>query len=613
MSPVFRKAFGFGAFAVLSLLVVRCASTPDRVMPQGTPESLRQTAGGAIVGFEGQYGSHVWLGIPYAKPPVGELRWRAPQTPDAWQGTREALAFGSSCMQFASALGGDDSASPGTPVGSEDCLYLNVYAPAAAPDAVPEGDERHPVMFWIHGGGNTIGTSSFYDGGNLAASEKVVVVTINYRLGALGWFRHPALFAGATQAERSGNFAVLDMIQALGWVRDNISAFGGDPDNVTIFGESAGGHNVVMLMASPLARGLFHRAIVQSGGTWSVEVEAATNFLDETPPGEENSAQEVALRLLGGGGERDVARQTVAALGEETIERRLRGVPAETLLGAYTSGEIGMYDLPKPMRDGVVLPSESLDSLFDEPGGLAPVPVMFGTNRDENKLFLYLDPTHVRRWFGVFPQVRDEERFFLTAEYQSRSWKATGADELAIALTAQGRDDVFVYRFDWDEEASILWADLGELLGASHGFEIPFIFGHWNLGREGRYLYDENRLEGRNALAAAMMSYWAEFARSGDPGRGRRGDLPRWAAWNPEVLDEKFIVLDTQADGGPRMSGDVVTSERLLAELKADPRLSSDELRCEVLGAVVQWSSRLNEPEYAGAGCAAFPMIASGE
>ena len=146
------------------------------------PTSRRSLAQGAVVGAVGRYGSHVWLGIPYAKPPVGALRWRAAQPPDAWTGTREALRFSSPCVQYASTLGGVTSAAPGTPVGSEDCLYANVYAPRSAPEGVPAGTGRLPVMLWIHGGGNTIGEGGFYDGGNLAATEKVVVVTFNDRL-----------------------------------------------------------------------------------------------------------------------------------------------------------------------------------------------------------------------------------------------------------------------------------------------------------------------------------------------------------------------------------------------------------------------------------------------
>ena len=212
--------------ALLVLLAAGCAQK-GRPPPVADPSSRRVTASGPVVGMQGGYGSHVWLGIPYAKPPLGELRWRAPQPAAAWTDTRVALALGSPCPQYTSPLWGV-SGKEGTIAGSEDCLYLNVYAPRVAEDAVPAGDRRWPVMVWIHGGGNSIGQGGAYEGGHLAAAEHVVVVTVNYRLGPFGWFRHAALRADAAgAAEQSGNFATLDVIGALEWVRDNIAAFGG--------------------------------------------------------------------------------------------------------------------------------------------------------------------------------------------------------------------------------------------------------------------------------------------------------------------------------------------------------------------------------------------------
>jgi len=601
-------------FFLLAIALSACAGGPaEAPAPAADPTSLRTPPAGPLIGLRGDYGSHVWRGIPYAQPPVGALRWRAPKALPAWQATREALSFGSSCVQFASSIG-DDSVDPGTPVGREDCLFLNVFAPARERGALPQHpDARMPVMFWIHGGGNTIGTSSFYDGGNLATTHGVVVVTMNYRLGPFGWFRHPALADGASPEEQSGNFGLLDLVHALGWVRDNIAAFGGNPDNVTIFGESAGGRNVVQLLVTPLARGLFHRAIVQSGGTWSDSIAEAQNYASDPEPGHVNSSREVALRLLAR--EQDDparARARVAVLSDREIAQRLRDFSAHDVLGAYEGSHIGMIDMPQVIRDGVVLPEEDLALRFAEPDGVAPVPILLGTNRDENKLFLLLDPKNARRFLGV-PVLRDRERFMLTAEYLSRSWKATGADEPAMALSGTGRRDVFVYRWDWDEEASILWADMGELLGAAHGIEIPFVFGHWDLGSLGRRLFDEENRPGREALSAVMMSYWTEFARSGAPGYGRNGELPLWSAWDLSPEGEKFIVLDTEQGGGMRMARDAVTNEALLAELTADPRLADTELRCAVLARLLDWSQSLDESHYAAGGCNGLPKLASGE
>ena len=219
--------------------------------------TLRSTTHGDYVGFSDLQGTRAWLGIGYAQPPVGELRWKAPLPPEPHIDTVQALNFKNACPQLASAMTTNEvNATASGYVGSEDCLYLNVWS---VPNAV-----GRPVMVWIHGGGNSIGSARSYPGAILAATENVVVVTINYRLGFLGWFNHPSVLEGS-ELDLSGNFGTLDTIRALEWVRQNIAVFGGDPDNVTIFGESAGGFNVLTLMASPLAEGLFHKAIVQSG------------------------------------------------------------------------------------------------------------------------------------------------------------------------------------------------------------------------------------------------------------------------------------------------------------------------------------------------------------
>src|SRR5262245_8269705 len=232
-------------------LLAACGGPLKDARPSADASSQRALPAGDVVGFTGSYGDHAWRGIPYAEPPVGALRWRAPRPLPRWSGEREALVSGAPCPQIASVYSGAPRGKKDI-VGSEDCLVLDVYAPRFARDAVPSGAAALPVMLWIHGGGNTIGSASFYDGGHLAAAENVVVVVVQYRLGALGWLRHAALRAeGGSDADRSGNFGTLDTIRALEWVRDNVAAFGGDPQRVTIFGESAGGNNVFALLLSP--------------------------------------------------------------------------------------------------------------------------------------------------------------------------------------------------------------------------------------------------------------------------------------------------------------------------------------------------------------------------
>ena len=251
----------------------------EELDPEPSLVTLRGTEAGEVVGFIDNFGSRAWMGIPFAKPPVGDLRWEAPQRPSRSTERIKAIRPSSDCVQYTSALTTGQGGSPDSIVGNEDCLYLNVWSPPNAVDL--------PVMLWIHGGGNSIGSGSPYNGSILAARYKVVVVTINYRLGVLGWFHHPKLIRNAKV--KSGNFGLLDIVRSLEWTRDNIDEFGGDPGNVTIFGESSGGANVLALMASPLVEGLFHKAIIQSGGLRSTPLESATDHLADN--GHPNSSR----------------------------------------------------------------------------------------------------------------------------------------------------------------------------------------------------------------------------------------------------------------------------------------------------------------------------------
>lgn len=602
---------GFGALCVALLLgsAVGCApGRRERAEPDAS--TLRTTASGAVVGFRGQYGSDTWLGIPFARPPVGELRWRAPEPPQRWPGTREALMSGDPCPQYSSIFGGVASGRTDEPVGNEDCLYLNVWAARGAATG------RRPVMLWIHGGGNSIGQAANYDGGRLAATHDVVVVAPNYRLGPFGWFRHAALRAGdPSAAGRSGNFGTLDLVRALQWVRDNAAAFGGDPDNVTIFGESAGGLNTFTLLLSSEATGLFHRAIVQSGGTWMSPLAEAEHFTDDPEPGAPNSSNEVVLRLIEEDGQADgraAARAQLQAMTDAEVAAYLRGKDATAILEAYTPMPgLGMIDMPKVFPDGVVLPAEPALERFAQTGGYNEVPVILGTNRDENKLFMFADPFWVKRLFWILPRLRDPRMYDLTAKYLSLMWKATGADEPATAMTETAGPAVFVYRFDWDEEPTYLGADLSELLGAAHGFEIPFVFGHWDLGRAANMLFTADNEAGRLLLSSQMMSYWAQFAATGAPNQGRDGSLPVWTPWHARAGGQKFMVLDTPDGGGLRMSDAAVTRDRVLAAVAADPALAAPRERCAVLRNLARFSRGYSAAEYAAEpGCASYPYAA---
>ncbi|MCY3560808.1 MAG: carboxylesterase family protein, partial [bacterium] len=344
--------------------------------------TLRSTESGVVVGFIDASGARAWLGIPFARPPVGALRWQAPQPPVPAEGTIEALAFGAMCPQLPSLLS-DASQSPQSAeeaaavaaavAGSEDCLMLNIWSPPNASGL--------PVMLWIHGGGNSIGHGGNVNGGNLAVGGNVVVVSINYRLGLFGWFNHPRLHAG-DPANDSGNYGTLDMIRALEWTRDNIGAFGGDPGNVTVFGESAGAFNTLAMMASPLAEGLFHRAAVQSGGYGVSSLASGQNHPDDG--GHQYSAPEVLTALLiadGKAADADAARALQEGWTPAEMRNYLYAKTPADIYGLLDGAGFGMVNVPNNFKDGHVLPALDAEAVFSDTGNYNAVPVILGTNR----------------------------------------------------------------------------------------------------------------------------------------------------------------------------------------------------------------------------------------
>jgi para-nitrobenzyl esterase len=556
---------------------------PEPVILVADPAATRTTASGPVTGATDADDTFAWLGIPFAAPPEGDLRWRAPRPPQSWQQPRETIAFRDPCIQIWGVLSGIPGGEAGQVVGSEDCLYLNIWAPRASSSA---DSAALPVMFWIHGGGNTIGTANTYPANRLAAEGDVVVVTINYRLGLLGWLSHPALRGKDRDAlDASGNYANLDMIAALRWVQDNIREFGGDPDRVTIFGESAGGRNVYSLLASPLAQGLFHRAIAQSGSPRSAPRWRGENFADDTPRGHPNSSREwLAQRLVQAGtaATREEARQQLDAMSNSEVRDFMYGLsPTEIMAGL--EGGAGMFPTPQSFRDGTVLPDANLREVFADPARHNSVPLMTGTNRDEMKLFLALSPKFVERRFGFLPRIRDEAAYNAVAGYLSDNWKAHAVDEVANIMAESGGQPVFAYRWDWDEGASNWLVDYSALLGAAHGLEVAYIFEDFEKGIAVPGLYNEENIPGRDLLAQQMRSYWTEFAYSGDPGQGRQGELPRWLAWGNG--GPNLMLLDTVTGGGLRMATEPMTTA-MLKERVTNGFFPDRESRCTMYAAL---------------------------
>lgn len=491
----------------------------------------------------------------------------------------QALQHGPCAPQYAGRLGPVPEAPPGQVIGDEDCLSLNIFAPAWTPEQVPRGRERRPVMVWIHGGGNAVGGSAGYDvAGNLAAQDGVIVVTVNYRLGVLGWFTHPDLQTepGVSAEERSGNFALLDLMAALRWVREHIAAFGGDPGCVTVFGESAGGQNVLLLLASPLASGLFHRAIAQSPVCETFSMEEAMNGLDSPLESRRAGGLVIGRRLMAAAGPPDPAPAAMADW--------LRTLSPAELLAAHVPGSEGIYLGPRPVRDGTVLPLQPLHELFEQ-GSWNRVPVLLGSNRDEYRTFLAGKPEHCRM-LGGLPLLRDRAAYLVESGLLSRAWRAHHVDRPADAMLHGGHADVWSYRFDWDEAPALPFVRPDLLLGAAHAMEMPFVFrdeaGEFDLFRVNTPFNRAGRLQ----LCRAMGTAWASFARQGEP------HLPDGTAWQRRGLQgADSLVLDAARDGGIRMSAVRESLMRIKHELLDDgaARLPAP-LRLRAFARVFLWS-----------------------
>ena len=567
---------GAGAYGLASYL------SPEAPPPKiAAPSTLRTIEDGRLMGMQGGQNSHAWLGIPYASAPVGHLRWRAPQPVIPWEGRKEVIEFSRRCPQLP-VLPRPDA----MPVGNEDCLYLNVWAPPFHPDRVPQGADRLPVMVWIHGGGNSLGGAdmALYDGARYASEHDLIVVSLNYRLGPLGWFRHETLRRpGNSDAENSGNFGTLDIIAALQWVQRNIARFGGDPGRVTLFGESAGGSNILSLMASPLAAGLFHGAIVQSGVHRLSDPVVAENLMDAPVPGDPFSSSEVIVKLMRSDAlapDRQTAKERVATMSADDLARYLRSRTLRELFSAYEVNLGGMLQMPLLFADGHVLPVDQGPEVFETPGRYHDVPIILGANRDEVKLFLSVDPRLVRMRFRIPFEIIDADAYERANRYGSDVFRYLSVDQLATRLRQAQGASVWTYRFDVDDWRNLGFIDLKVLFGAAHFLEVPFVFGKFP--KPGRVIFTPSMQDEYDPLSDSMMSYWAGFAHKGDPGMGREGHEVPWTTWENEgPLTTRTMVFDTETDGGVRMTSDRLGLDVIKRRFRDDATFTSDAEKCE--------------------------------
>lgn len=536
-------------------------------VPAGDGPMVRQTTAGKIEGVDdsANSGTWFWKGVPFAKPPVGALRWRAPEEPEAWSGIREAKAFGAACLQIGRIFGpGANNTYDATivstldqPLGSEDCLFVNVWRPATT-------EQNLPVLLFIHGGSNVSGYTAdpLYDGGRLAKAANAVVITASYRLGVLGFLNVPQLRPGGTAGDDSGNFALLDNMAALRYIQKNAQAFGGDPGNVTLSGESAGATNLLAIMTSPMAKGLFHKAIEMSGG-----ISMASNLVGK--PGAQPALSPASVSLAQGDGilkallvadgtaaDAAAAATYIAGRTPAQIADYMRSKEGGALLSTVLAAKLTAVG---PIPDGTVIPTNPIDAIAADK--YVKVPMIAGNTREEGKLFASLLPAFggangwkiddARRLKLMMSFDPDAATQTLTSadiidpSYLPVGTPVTGFDARTHLVTQllfeANRDNLlgtmktrqsnlWSYRLDWAQEA-YPW---NEVYGAAHAFDLPFVFGNFGPSVVSNVIGGKANEKGRLALSASVQASIGAFLRKGDPNTPELG--ASWAPWPSKLL-----------------------------------------------------------------------------
>ncbi len=538
---------------------------------QASSDSSILTSSGEVFGTKTK-NAVIYEDIPYAKPPTGVLRWKAPK--EIISSDLIVPKDKNFCVQRPSNLGGVDGEN--FFVGSEDCLYLDVFVPKKS-----NINNKLPVMFWIHGGGNTSGLKDIYDFSKMVRKHDVIVVRINYRLGPFGWFTHPSIQNMQEGIDKTSNFGTLDIIMALKWVQKNISKFGGDSANVTIFGESAGGHNVLSLLVSKNAQGLFHKAISMSGYTTSI------SLIDAFSPIKKSSSSNFSSNQIVSSLKKKFDINNYAGLNDEQkIREMLLTLSTEDFFQEYANRE-PYEEIPLLTADGIVIPKVGLKEALSERKYVNIVPTIAGYNRDEVKLwlatatyFIDLDYSLIGSFLGI-PKVKlaNKDSFEAFNYYRSSAWKIRGVDNPLKSLASVGNRNLYAYRYDWDDHRRLVVADFKQLIGAAHATEIPLLAGNTDL--VGGYPLSDliyppslsKRFTSKN-----MMKFWTNFAKSGSPGTS--SNKINWDPYLSSNEKSKYMILDKKKN--LQMKSESLSFKSLTQELTNDDRLNNLE-KCVVL------------------------------
>ena len=527
-----------------------------------------QTSSGKVI-TQRKEGILYWEDIPFALPPVGNLRWEAP------------IAFVSEdfninpkennfCHQE---IGGQIQAINQT--GSEDCLYLDIRGPHGSRDNLP-------VMFWIHGGGNTSGHKDFYNFSELVKRKDIIVVSPNYRLGPLGFFTHPAIQDSNSGTDQTSNFGILDIVLALKWVNENIASFGGDPNNITIFGESAGGHNVLSLLVAQQAKGLFHKAISQSGYTKSSSLQNAYKSENFNQEGISDSWTVLNKIIVDKQLANDLNEANIFQLNskKEDLRKILYETNAQDLVNLYGD----TFETPLLTNDGVVIPEIGLKEALRSKEYLNKVPTIAGSNKDEIKLwlgfskyFIETNESFLSKGIGIPNiEIKDEEKYQFYNDIRSKGWQLRGVQEPLENIFDAGNEELYAYRYDWDNLRDFFVGDFGKIIGSAHALEIPMISGDFSLAEEFAWIIYP-RSPSRRFVSKNMMNFWTEFAKNGEPGKSSNNII--WNKYNPKT-DKSILHIDEKKD--LRINSLDLSMQELVNEILSSQTIDNEE-KCILL------------------------------
>ncbi len=485
-----------------------------------------------------------WLGIPYAKPPVKERRWKVSDPPEKWEGLLNTTEYKDRSAQLVD----------GKLIGSEDCLYLNIWKPLKQKTV-------RPVLVFVHGGGNVTGSGEDFNGENLCKATDSVVVTINYRLGAMGFFRHPSIRSG-DPATDSGNFAILDILQAFDWVKKNIANFGGDPHNITAAGHSAGARNLLATLISPLNHSLYHKAIILSGGMTNCD-----------PALGEKRSQDIVEQLLVMKkvvNSRQDAKKWLKDNNSTTVYSFLSNLHAKEILSLYSDSPLQMQPFPHLFKDGAVIPTEGVPSK-----GIPVIPMIIGSTNSEFSSFV---TRHA--YFSSFVSDRflrnckkEEKLFYAATNYGSKLFAAFNAESTATSISKGNHNDsIYVYRFAWGTKNDVISSDLQLLFGAFHGADLDFYSGMvTGLARDaGSNYFNEHNKRGRQKLAYRMRQYLKNFIYTGNPNGEQKRELSliEWKDW---LSSKGILLLDADLKREwISMTTDTLRREEIIVEMEEE-------------------------------------------